>query len=82
MKIIEVKWTDAHRKDGWCGVEDLENWKDEVGNVTQIGYLYKETKDWVYFYMGYGDDQTFLNSHKIPRGMIKSLKVIRSSKEK
>lgn len=81
LRIIEVEWLDAHRKDGWSNNHEIDTWDDRDGFVKQIGYLYKETKDWLYMVSGHGnekpDDPGYLCTHKIPQGMIKKKRYLK-----
>lgn len=75
--IVLVKWNDASSDDNeWKHEEDLDD-NDEI--VTTVGYLIKETKNFIWIacstYEKYNNNRT-----KIPLGMLVSKEVLVEAK--
>ena len=76
--IVKITWNDASSDDNeWKHEEDLDD-NDEL--VTTIGYLVKETKNFVWIasstYERYNNNRT-----KIPKLMVMSKEVLQEGKE-
>lgn len=81
MKIVEVVWVDITYKDaGWHHFNDVEDFiKDDKENtVVQIGYIFREDKKMLYLVDSFfKDERTYGTVHKIPKGCIRSMVVVR-----
>ncbi len=80
MKIVEVTWIDiVYKEAGWHHVNDIDDFiKDSKNVVCQLGYLYRETDEMIVLVDSYfKEDRNFGTIHKIPKGCIQKMEVIR-----
>lgn len=83
--LVIIEWLDATCSQGWGHTERAAG---EAAVTRHVGWMIKTTKDTVVLAQGIGDDpmevgpmslptfKTFCNSITIPKGMIKSSKVL------
>jgi len=76
MKIVEVVWFDAQSSLQHLSIEDAKkNFKPRL--TTSIGYLVSDEKDYLLLaFMKFGEGG-FKHWQVIPKGMIKSRKIIK-----
>jgi len=69
---VYIKWVDIIATDsGWHTREELEEWElNEPDTVTQVGFLYKETKDYVILIDSYITEDYVGAATKIPKSNI------------
>ena len=78
--IVIVHWWDAVSDTGWtdeAGIVELLT-KDEQHLVYSVGVIIKKDKDYIYLVADWGfDENPYNRTLLIPRGMVKSEKVIK-----
>ena len=69
---VYVKWVDIIATDsGWHTKEEIEEWEiSEPDTVTQTGFIYKETKDYVILIDSYITEDYVGAATKIPKANI------------
>ena len=69
---VYVEWVDIIATDGgWHSVDELDQWlATESDTVYQVGFLYKETKDYIVVIDSYFSADLKGYAVKIPRGCI------------
>ena len=82
-KKYEIKWIDTFGFNSWYQEEDIDKkTENSIKNPeSHLGYLVKETKDYIILAMGMSNDKEFApyNAPKwIPKGFIRSIKRLRS----
>lgn len=78
-KIVKVTWLDTNENSvgGWIEKEDLD--KSKVCSVDSLGWLYKETEEFVVILADkdtYDEDDLFGRSQVIPKGVIKNIEYL------
>lgn len=72
--MVEVVWNDASAlTDGWT--KDIE--KDEPALALSVGFLIRETKEHIVIAQDVDAEGHHNGRSQIPKGMVKSLKVLR-----
>ena len=79
MKIVLVTWLDTTENSlgGWIEKADLD--KSAVCSVDSLGWLYKETEEFVVILADkdtHDEDDLYGRSQVIPRGVIKDIKYL------
>lgn len=72
--IVQVIWTDAETSQGW---EHMDEEKPTVPEVVTVGFLVKESDSVVLVASTIGHDRSHNSRISIPKGMIKSVTVLR-----
>ena len=72
--LVKVKWFDAETNSGW---ESKNEKKPTVPLITTVGFLIVKTKKLVLIASTVSKDLCHNSRIKIPRGMVKSLTVLR-----
>ncbi|HEC32991.1 MAG TPA: hypothetical protein ENI63_01895 [Candidatus Kaiserbacteria bacterium] len=75
-KILEIKWKDACGDDGWVSLKSVE--EQTLVEIKTIGYLVKETKEFITLTMALELDKTGAYL-VIPKKMIISKRIIKST---
>lgn len=77
-RLIYIEWGDAISNTGWMDKEDAIKWgEEEHWLVKNIGWLLKETKDYILLAAKYSDGSgEYGLLHKIPKTWIKKRKDI------
>lgn len=77
--LIYIEWGDAISNTGWMSVEEAKRWgKEQHWLVKNIGWLLKETKDYILLAAKYSDEnQDYGLLHKIPKTWIKTRQVVK-----
>lgn len=72
-KLIYIEWGDAISNTGWMPLDEALKWgKDEHWLVKNVGWLLKETKDYILLAAKYSDGSSEYGLlHKIPKTWIK-----------
>lgn len=74
IQLVLISWVDAEESAGWS---DHRPEDEEVLILHTVGLLVKKTKDWVIHANTYlPDTKLWGGKGKIPRGMVKSIRVI------
>jgi hypothetical protein len=74
MKIVEIEWEDAgSNKEVWS---DIDNYPEEPGLCTTIGYLIKKTEK-AYVLSQSSSDTQYGNVFVIPIRMAKKFKIVK-----
>lgn len=77
MNPVLIRWRDACAKGGWTSRSDCEYTDDDV-MVSTVGWLVVDKSDGIVVVQSCGneshDEDAFINSQYIPRGMIESIK--------
>lgn len=89
MELIYIEWHDAFDyNQGWMNVDDVDEWLDDDWVVSQCGWVYEETDDYLVLInmCAFGHD-SFSHVTKIPRPWIRkretiTLKCQKSAKKK
>ena len=76
MKIVEVTWVDASCLQGWCSPDYIEA-NDGVPVVVSVGFLQKDTKDYINLTSHDSETGHSADIMSIPRGCIKKMKTLR-----
>ena len=79
MKIVLVTWLDTNENSlgGW--IEKADRDKSAVCSVDSLGWLYKETEEFVVILADkdtHDEDDLYGRSQVIPRGVIKDIKYL------
>lgn len=85
MKLIknekyEITWKDTFGFNGWYSEKDIDKITDEIKCEITIGFLIKETKNYIILAMGRASNDDFLPYHSpkwIPKGFIKTIKKLK-----
>ena len=70
-----IIWEDVYSSDGWLHVDDLDDWASDVWLVNHVGFVVKETKDFIVLsssimaHFGQGQER-FAAKYKIPKKYI------------
>lgn len=76
--LVEVWWEDASdAEQGW--VKDID--EDTPAMALSVGFLVKETNDRIYLAQDIDADGHHNGRGKIPRGMVRSIRVLRKKDE-
>ena len=73
--LVEIKWDDTCNNSSWTSIPDLKN--HHVVNCVTIGRLISKTAKEYKITATVASDGDILGYQLIPRGMVKSIKVIR-----
>ena len=78
MKLVYLEWGDAISNTGWMSKEDALEWGEEQHwLVKNVGWLLKETKDYILLAAKYSDGSgEYGLLHKIPKTWIKRREAI------
>lgn len=77
MRKIEIEWEDSESIEGWHKLQDVLDTFEKERLIKSIGYLLKETDNYVIIVQGKQDSGGHVqHSSKIPKGMIKSMKYL------
>ena len=74
MKSVYLEWEDVVSANPWMNATEVSHWTTEKWIVSQIGFIYQETKDHITLCTGYHDDDCGQQLHqvlKIPKGLIR-----------
>jgi hypothetical protein len=82
MKLIYLEWEDAHARAGWHSESQIEEyWKDERCLVKEVGWVYKENKDYICLVsrnQEWADgEQQYGLLQKIPKTWVRKRRVIK-----
>lgn len=82
-KLIYIEWEDAHGRSGWHSEKEMKDYSDgERAIVREIGWIHKETKDFIVLYgrviwWHSDDDIQYGLLQKIPKTWVRKRKVIK-----
>lgn len=75
MKIVVIDWVDSVRASDWVLMEDVN---EKPVNCTSIGFLLKETDDYVTIAQNYGlEPEQICNLITIPKFSIRNIREIK-----
>jgi hypothetical protein len=72
--LVIISWGDANNGNGWLSRADMKNRK--ASHCTTTGRLISKTRNEYKLTSTVADDGEFLGYQVIPRGMVKSCKII------
>lgn len=72
-KLIYIEWCDAISNTGWMSLDEVLKWgNDEAWIVKNVGWLLKETREYLLLAAKYSDgSEEYGLLHKIPKTWIK-----------
>lgn len=75
--LVYVEWIDIVATDGgWHSTDELEDWiQNEECVVRQVGFLYRQTDDYIVLVDSYFDEYNVGYAVKIPMGCVKKMKL-------
>lgn len=74
--LVKLEWIDAETDHGW---ESADEKNPTVPLVTTVGFLIKDTEELVSIASTVGDDRSHNSRINIPKGMVKTMTVLRKS---
>lgn len=84
-KLIYLEWADAHSNTaGWRYEEEAKEWAAKTDwIIRECGWLIEETKEYIAIATALKpennfEDKQYFNLHKIPKGWIKTKKLIKT----
>jgi len=69
--LVLIEWIDASSRASWVDLKEIIEWAetaDEDFRVHEVGWLIRETKDYILLCPQIGKDDVLGNSMKIPKG--------------
>ena len=75
MKIVVIDWVDSVRASDWVLMEDVD---EKPVNCTSVGFLLKETDDYITIAQNYGlEPEQICNLITIPKCSIRNIREIK-----
>jgi len=78
-EIYVVKWIDSYASERWYNDKEIDDWieETEMELMISVGFLYKKTRKYIVLFSDDSPDEK-ARCIKIPRGMIRSIKIIKA----